>query len=114
MDLYETSESIRARFAPTPYLSCLVRGCAETGMDVTQGGAEINFVTIEAVTYATTVDSLLAVKYLVFDRKACTMAELVQALKDNWVGHEKLQALAQTRRQNTGATMTRRMPWVGA
>jgi formate C-acetyltransferase len=93
-DLYESSESVRARFAPTPYLSCLVRGCADTGLDVTQGGAEINFVTVEAVTYATTVDSLLAVKYLVYDRKACTMAELVAALKDNWAGHEKLQALA--------------------
>jgi pyruvate-formate lyase len=93
-ELYESSESVRARFAPTPYLSCLVRGCAAKGLDVTQGGAEINFVTVEAVTYATTVDSLLALKYLVFDRKACTMAELVAALKDNWVGHEKLQALA--------------------
>jgi formate C-acetyltransferase len=94
VDLYERSESVRARFAPTPYLSCLVRGCADKGLDVTQGGAEINFVTIEAVTYATTVDSLLAVKHLVFDRGACTMAELVTALKDNWVGHEKLQAIA--------------------
>jgi pyruvate-formate lyase len=94
VDLYESSESVRARYAPTPYLSCLVRGCAEKGLDVTQGGAEINFVTVEAVTYATTVDSLLAVKYLVFDRKACTMPELIAALRDNWVGHEKLQALA--------------------
>jgi trans-4-hydroxy-L-proline dehydratase len=68
VDLYEKSESVRARFLPTTYLSCLVGGCAEKGLDVTQGGAEINFVTIEAVTYATTVDSLLAVKYLVFDQ----------------------------------------------
>ncbi len=93
-DHYEASESVRARFAPTPYLSCLVRGCAEKGLDVTRGGAEINLVTVEAVTYASTVDSLLAVKHLVFDRKACSMAELVAALKDNWAGHEKLQALA--------------------
>jgi formate C-acetyltransferase len=92
--LYEKSEEIRARFVPTPYLSCLVRGCAEKGLDVTQGGAELNFVTIEAVTFATTVDSLLAVKYLVYDRQVCTLAELVQALKDNWSGHEKLQAMA--------------------
>ncbi|HSB66265.1 MAG TPA: pyruvate formate lyase family protein, partial [Anaerolineales bacterium] len=93
-DLYEQSESIRARYAPTPYLSCLVKGCAQQGKDVTEGGAELGYVTIEVVTYATTVDSLLAVKYLVFDQKACTMAELIQALKDNWVGHEVLQARA--------------------
>jgi formate C-acetyltransferase len=94
VDLYEQGESIRAQYAPTPYLSCLVRGCAEKGLDVTQGGAELGFVTIEAVTYATTVDSLLAIKYLVYDKELCTLPELVQALKDNWVGHEILQARA--------------------
>ena len=94
VDLYEKSESVRARFFQTPYLSCLVKGCAESGRDINEGGAELGFVTIEAVTYATTVDSLLAVKYLVYDKKICTMNELVQALRDNWKGHEKLQAIA--------------------
>jgi formate C-acetyltransferase len=94
VELYERSESLRAEYFPTPYLSCLVKGCAERGLDVTQGGAELGFVTIEAVTYATTVDSLLAVKYLVFDEKLCTLAELVQALRDNWEGHGLLQARA--------------------
>jgi trans-4-hydroxy-L-proline dehydratase len=93
-DTYEMSESLRARYHPTPYLSCLVRGCAAQGKDVTEGGAELNFTTLEAVTYATTVDSLLAIKYLVFDKKLCSMAQLIQALKDNWKGHEVLQAQA--------------------
>ena len=62
-----TVRSHPSAFFPTPYLSCLVRGCAEKGLDVTQGGAELSFTTLEAVTYATTVDSLLAIKYLVFD-----------------------------------------------
>lgn len=92
--LYEQSESLRADFAPTLYLSCLVKDCAQKGLDITEGGAELGYVTIEAVTYATTVDSLLAVKYLVYDHKFCTMAELIQALRDNWVGHEVLQARA--------------------
>ncbi|MFO7598922.1 MAG: pyruvate formate lyase family protein [Candidatus Desulfacyla sp.] len=94
VEVYEASESLRAQYFPTPYLSCLVRGCAEKGLDITRGGAEINFTTLEAVTYATTVDSLLAIKYLVFDQKKCTMAELIRALKDNWQGHDKLQAMA--------------------
>lgn len=100
--LYERSESVRAGFSPTPYLSCLVGGCAEKGLDVTQGGAELSFVTIEGVTFATTVDSLLAVKELVFDARRCTMAELIQALRDNWVGHEKLQAFARHRTPKYG------------
>lgn len=93
-EVYEKSEAIRAKYFPTPYLSCLVRGCAEKGLDVNQGGAELSFVTIEGVTFATTVDSLLAIKYLVFDQKAASLKEVTQALKDNWVGHEVLQARA--------------------
>jgi formate C-acetyltransferase len=93
-ETYELSESLRAEFFPTPYLSCLVRGCAEKATDITRGGAEINLVTVEAVTYATTVDSLLAIKHLVFDHQKCSMAELIQALKANWQGFEKLQAMA--------------------
>jgi pyruvate-formate lyase len=102
VNVYEYSEAIRARFFPTPYLSCMVAGCAEKGIDVTQGGAQISFATLEAVTYATTVDSLLAVKYLVFDKKACTMQELVAALKANWKGYEVLQAMAKNRAPKYG------------
>lgn len=92
---YELSESIRAEFNPTPYLSVLVGGCAEKALDITRGGAQLNFVTIEGVTYASTVDSLLAVKYLVYDQKECTLEELVKALYANWEGYEVLQAKAQ-------------------
>jgi formate C-acetyltransferase len=101
-ELYEKSESIRARYSPTPYLSCLVRGCMEKGLDVTQGGAELGFVTVEGVTFATTVDSLLAIKDLVFDAKAVTMEQLVTALRDNWKGHEILQARAKNKTPKYG------------
>lgn len=101
-DLYELSESLRNDYFATPYLSCLVKGCLEKGKDVTQGGAEISFTTLEAVTYATTVDSLLAIQYLVFDEKACSLAELTRALKDNWEGHEILQAKAKNRAPKYG------------
>ncbi|RPI50787.1 MAG: hypothetical protein EHM56_10390, partial [Chloroflexi bacterium] len=94
VDVFQKTEAVVARFSPTPYLSCLVRGCAEKGLDITQGGPELFYGTVEAVTYATTVDSLLAIQYLVFDRKLCTMQELIQALRDNWQGHEVLQAQA--------------------
>lgn len=100
--LYELTDSLRAKYCPTPYLSCLVRGCAEKGLDVTQGGPELSFTTVEGVTFATTVDSLLAVKYLVYDKKECTLTELVQALRDNWKGHEVLQAKAKNRAPKYG------------
>jgi pyruvate-formate lyase len=94
VDVHEASESIRDKYFFTPYLSCMIKGCAEKGLDVTSGGAEISLTTLEAVTYATTVDSLLAIKYLVYDKKACTMDELIQALRSNWSDHKVLQAKA--------------------
>jgi pyruvate-formate lyase len=102
VEVYEKSEELRAQYFQTPYISCLVKGCAEKGVDVTGGGAELGFVTIEAVTFATTVDSLLAVKWLVYDKQVCSMAELIQALRDNWIGHEKLQAFALNRAPKYG------------
>jgi len=102
VELYERTEEVLARFSPTPYVSCLVKGCAEKGLDITQGGPELWYATIEAVTFATTVDSLLAIKYLVFDNKVCTMQELIEALKDNWEGHQVLQAQAQNRAPKYG------------
>ncbi len=102
VDVYEKSETLRADFSPTPYLSLLVKGCADKATDVTRGGAELNFVTIEAVTYATTVDSLLAVKYLVYDQKICSLEQLAEALRDNWEGHEVLQARAKNQAPKYG------------
>jgi len=102
VELYDRSETLRATYSPTPYLSTLVRGCAESGKDVTQGGPQLRFVTIEAVTFATTVDLLLAIKYVVFDENICTMAELVAALRDNWEGHAVLQAMAKSKAPKYG------------
>jgi trans-4-hydroxy-L-proline dehydratase len=102
VDLYEMSESLRAEFSPTPYLSLLVKGCVEKRKDVTNGGAKINLATVEGVTFATTVDSLLAVKYMVYDQKVCTLSELKTALADNWQGHEILQTIAKNKTPKYG------------
>ncbi len=80
----------RARFEPTPYVSALVGGCLESGKDITAGGARHNFITVEGIALATAADSLAAVKKLVYDQKAVTMDELVQALDANFEGYEPL------------------------
>ncbi|MDR0884816.1 MAG: hypothetical protein LBN22_00375 [Clostridiales Family XIII bacterium] len=100
--MYNQCDIHRTRYTPTPYLSILVKGCAESATDITRGGAELKFVTIEGVTFATTVDSLLAIKYLVYDEKICTMDELITAIADDWEGHELLQARAKNRAPKYG------------
>lgn len=102
VELYDALDTIRATYCPTPYLSCLVKGCAEKGLDITQGGAQIKFTTVEGVQFATTVDSLLAVKYLVYDKKICTLSELKEALQNNWEGYEVLRSQAKFRAPKYG------------
>jgi trans-4-hydroxy-L-proline dehydratase len=84
------ADAIRSRFEPTPYLSALVDGCAEQGKDVSAGGPWHNFITVEGVGLATAIDSLAAVKKLVFETKAVSMRELLRAIRANFKGHEAL------------------------
>lgn len=91
LKLASEADAIRTRWEPVPYLSALIDGCAEKGIDVRQGGAIYNFITVEGVGLATAADSLTAVKKLVFEEKEVTMEELMEAIKRNFEGFEELQ-----------------------
>ncbi len=78
---------------PLPYVSAFFEDCMASGKDLTEGGAKYNGIGPQASGMATCADSLSTIKQLVFDEKRCTGAELLQAVKDNWKGHEKLYAL---------------------
>lgn len=102
LSVNDIADEIRARFEPTPYVSSLVGGCMESGKDVTAAGARFNFITVEGVAFATAVDSLLAVKSLVFEDKRVTMDELIAAIKNNFEGYEKIQRMLQNRAPKYG------------
>jgi len=74
---------------PTPLLSALVDGCIEGGKDVTQGGALYNCTGMQGVGLADVADSLAAMDALVFKNGSLTVAELIDALNDNFAGHER-------------------------
>lgn len=78
---------------PTPYISAFFQDCIDYGKDMTEGGAKYNGTGPQASGMATCADSLATIKQLVFEEKRFSGAELLQAVKDNWLGHEKLYAL---------------------
>ena len=78
---------------PVPYVSAFYENCIESGKDLTEGGAKYNGIGPQASGMATCADTLATIKQLVFDEKRYTGAELLQAVKDNWKGHEKIYAL---------------------
>ncbi len=90
IDCSNQADALRAGLDPTPYVSLLVDGCAESGRDVTAGGAHHNYITVEGIALATAVDSLLAVKHVVFDQQRTSMEELVTAIRANFEGREEL------------------------
>ena len=102
VELYNIGDMLRSKYSPVPYTSIFFKGCAESGKDVVSGGPEILFCTIEGVTFASTVDSLLAIKYLVYDNQYCTMDELITALQADWQGWEILQARAKNQAPKYG------------
>ncbi len=86
-------DRVHRQLKPLPYLSAFFGNCFDTGKDVTEGGAKYNGTGPQASGMATCADSLATIKQLVFDEKKYTGAELLQAIKDNWEGHDKLYAL---------------------
>jgi trans-4-hydroxy-L-proline dehydratase len=96
------ADAMRAEFEPTPYLSTLVRGCETSGKDVTAGGAEHNYLTVEGVALATVIDSLAAVKKLVFDEGKVSMRDLKKAIENNYENDERLRQLLVNRAPKYG------------
>ena len=87
-EVYNMSDSLRANYIPTPYTSTIVRGCIEKGLDVRNGGPELRFITIEGVGFATTLDSLLAIKKLVYEDKKYTITQIKEALLHDFEGND--------------------------
>ncbi|MBR5232578.1 MAG: hypothetical protein IKW03_00060 [Clostridia bacterium] len=83
-------QHMRGLFQPHPLRSCLIEGCLEKGRDYRNGGPLYNHGQILAEGIADTGDSLYTVKKLVYDEKKYTMAELIEALDEDFVGYEKL------------------------
>lgn len=81
---------------PVPLLSVTFAECVESGKDISEGGAKYNTTGCVASYLADCVDSLAAIRKLVYQDRFCTLPELKQALAANWNGFEKLNFRART------------------
>lgn len=78
-----------------PLASAMHDLCMENCVDLhaprIEGGIDLGY--FECIGYGTVVDSLAAIKKLVFEEKKLTMEELVDALKSNFEGCEDVRAM---------------------
>lgn len=81
----------RSTIQPTPLLSALLDGPVEKGRDMTDMSTRfiIGGVIFEGISHV--IDSLAAIKTLVFDQRRYTMAEVVAAVDHDFQGYENLQ-----------------------
>ena len=84
----------RERAKDINYLSSLFfNGCIEKARNLTQGAGDIVIASPMCIGIPNVIDSLIIVRQFVYDEKIVSMAELVQALKNNWEGFEDLHTL---------------------
>ncbi|MDJ0628958.1 MAG: Dyp-type peroxidase [Rhodobacter sp.] len=76
------------KVSPCPMLSSMMDGCIERGVDMYSGGARYHLIAPMFVGMATCIDSLYAIKKLVFDDETAvtTLPELLDCLRSDW-GH---------------------------
>jgi len=75
---------------PIPMFSVCVDGCIESRRDVLAGGSKYTVNEFALSEMANTVDGLLAIKTLCFDKKLIGLREFLDAVRSNWMGHEML------------------------
>jgi len=86
------TDAIEEQWLPQPFNSALLDGCIENAADV----RELHYwhkTNLQPVAHTTVVNALVAMKKLIFEDKKVTMAQLLQALRDNWEGHEELRQM---------------------
>jgi formate C-acetyltransferase len=83
-------DAVHRDLKPLPYLSLLVQGCTEKGRDIGTGAAIYNFTGPQAVGVGTVADSLATIRQLVFEERRVAAAELMEALRADWNGHDVL------------------------
>ena len=97
MDRKDGDEWIWKKNIPCTAISLFEQGCVERGVSYLEGGPVYNVISPHIGGLADTVNSLYAIKKLVFDEKKITFPDLMKTLSENWENNELLRLYAQNR-----------------
>ena len=95
--LKNASEKHWSERSPAPLYSSSVSDCIKNGRDITAGGARYNSTALAMLGIATIIDSLYAVKDVVYDKKLKTLDEFTAVLDNNYENEEELRNYIITR-----------------
>jgi pyruvate formate-lyase/glycerol dehydratase family glycyl radical enzyme len=83
-------ERLFAGHMPAPFLSVLVEDCIDRGCDYNDAGPRYPTTYVQGVGLGTTTDALAVIEAHVYAGGSATMAELLDALDADFVGHDAL------------------------
>lgn len=88
----DISLAANRKYNQDPFFSGLMEGCLEDGLELTNRKFEPfdNIIMISMCGAINVCDALAAIKLLIFDEKKYTMDQLMDALDNNWNGHEDM------------------------
>ncbi|MFA4837215.1 MAG: pyruvate formate lyase family protein, partial [Dehalococcoidia bacterium] len=90
-----TSLTLNSQYLPCPFQSSVVNDCIERGKNLMEGGARYSGDLTLPVGTVDLGNSLAAIKKLVFEDKKLTMKQVIDALKADFVGHDKTRKMLQ-------------------
>lgn len=82
------SQEMKALLTPQPIRTLLVDDCIERGLEFNAGGARYNWSVINVAGIANVVDSLSALKEVVYEKREKSPAELLDVLRRNFDGED--------------------------
>jgi formate C-acetyltransferase len=82
-------EEIYAKNLPVPFLSLWIDDCIDKAKDYNYGGARYNTQYIQFVGLGTTTDSLVSIKFNVFECKNYSLNQITEILKENYQNNEE-------------------------
>ncbi|MDP6125645.1 MAG: pyruvate formate lyase family protein, partial [Candidatus Latescibacteria bacterium] len=88
--LINTWQECKSKWHPQPIRSLLIDDCIDTGVEYSNGGARYNWSVINVMGLANAVDSLSAIKKLVFDEAEVSGQGITDALAAEFEGYEEL------------------------
>ncbi len=92
MKVTNDAERFLAFVNPSSMYSATIETSLKNGKDGYGGGVKFNNCALLNCAFASAVDSLMAVKEFVFEKKEISLTDLAKALKNDWQGYELLQA----------------------
>lgn len=87
-DDVSADQEVKARLRPQPMRSLLIDDCIDNGREFNAGGARYNWSVINVAGLANAIDSLAALREVVFDKQEKTGAEFREILQNNYDGEE--------------------------